>query len=160
MRVRRSGTIVNMSSVGGFVAWAGWGVYAATKFALEGLSEAMRGELLPLGIRVIIVEPGAFRTDFLDASSLARTGREIEDYSVTVGKTRQWSDETNHTQQGDPTRAARAIVATALSSDPPLRLPLGSDSVARVEQKLDAVAKEIAAVRSIALSTDLDRPTI
>jgi NAD(P)-dependent dehydrogenase (short-subunit alcohol dehydrogenase family) len=156
MRVRRSGCIVNMSSVGGFVAWAGWGVYAATKFALEGLSEAMRGELAPLGIRVIIVEPGVFRTDFLDASSLARTGRKIDDYDATVGETRKWSDDKNHAQQGDPAKAARAIVAAATSSDPPLRLQLGGDSVARIEEKLDAVAKELAPVRPVALSTDFD----
>jgi NAD(P)-dependent dehydrogenase (short-subunit alcohol dehydrogenase family) len=158
MRERRSGCIVNMSSVGGFVSWAGWGLYAATKFAVEGLSEAMRGELAPLGIHVIIVEPGLFRTDFLDASSLARTRRQTEDYKATVDTVRQWSDQTNHTQPGDPAKAAQAIILAAARPDPPLRLPLGGDSVALIQEKLDSVARELATVRSIAISTDFDQP--
>ena len=83
MRERRSGRILNLSSVGGFGAGPGWGVYCATKFAVEGLSEALHAELLPLGIRVTIIEPGTFRTDFLDASSLRRAARVIGDYSGT-----------------------------------------------------------------------------
>lgn len=156
MRARRSGCIVNISSVGGFVAAPGWGVYAATKFAVEGLSEALHDELLPLGIRVIIVEPGAFRTDFLDDTSLKRTGHEIDDYAATAGQTRQWSQRTNHAQRGDPAKAAQAIVTAATSADPPLRLQLGSDCVERIQHKLDEVAEELSAVRPVALSTDFD----
>jgi NAD(P)-dependent dehydrogenase (short-subunit alcohol dehydrogenase family) len=156
MRARHSGCIINISSVGGFTAWPGWGIYCATKFAVEGLSEAMRGELEPLGIRVVIVEPGAFRTDFLDSSSLKRAGREIEEYASSVGLTRQWSDVTNHAQRGDPVKAARVIVDTATLAVPPLRLQLGGDCVERVERKLDSVIRELDAIRSVALSTDFE----
>ncbi|HWY68668.1 MAG TPA: SDR family NAD(P)-dependent oxidoreductase [Terriglobales bacterium] len=89
MRERRSGRILNISSGGGFSGAPGWGVYCATKFAVEGLSESLHAELLPLGIHVTIIEPGAFRTDFLDASSLHRTAQVIDDYSESAGVTRQ-----------------------------------------------------------------------
>ena len=88
MRRQRSGRVLNISSVGGFSSSAGWGVYCATKFAVEGLSKALRTELAPLGISVTIVEPGTFRTDFLDASSLQRVARTIDDYAATAGRTR------------------------------------------------------------------------
>lgn len=155
MRARRSGRILNISSVGGFTAWSGgWGLYCATKFAVEGLSEAMHAELLPLGIRVILIEPGAFRTDFLEASSLSRVKRVINDYSGTAGATRVWADATNQRQIGDPAKAAAAMVTIATTADPPLRLQLGTDCLARVEEKLALVAKELAAWRNLAESTD------
>jgi NAD(P)-dependent dehydrogenase (short-subunit alcohol dehydrogenase family) len=154
MRRRRAGRIINVSSVGGFSSDAGWGVYCATKFAVEGLSEAMGHELAPLGISVTIIEPGVLRTDFLDASSLHRVGREFEDYADTAGRTRTWSDETNHAQAGDPAKAATAILAAADSDQPPSRLQLGPDCVERVEQKLAHVARELDQWRALALSTD------
>ena len=157
MRARRSGRILNLSSVGGFGAWAGWGVYCATKFAVEGLSEALHAELLPLGIRVTVIEPGTFRTDFLDASSLRRVARVIGEYSGSSGTARQWADATNHDQLGDPVKGAAAIVAVATSPEPPLRLQLGTDSLARVEAKLAQVAAELAAWRTLAESTDRDQ---
>jgi NAD(P)-dependent dehydrogenase (short-subunit alcohol dehydrogenase family) len=160
MRARHAGTIVNISSVGGFVAWQGWGIYCATKFAVEGLSEAMRGELEPLGIRVILVEPGAFRTDFLESSSLQRTQRVLDDYASTVGVTRQWAESTNRAQRGDPRKAAEAIIAVAMSERPPLRLQLGSDCVERVERKLEAVTRELASVREVATSTDYEERVV
>src|SRR5215470_6843240 len=106
MRVRRSGHILNLSSVGGFAAWPGWGIYCATKFMVEGFSEAMHAELKPLGINVTIVEPGPFRTDFLDASSLARSKVVIEDYADTSGAARTWADDSHNAQPGDPRKAA------------------------------------------------------
>ncbi len=157
MRERRSGRILNISSVGGFGAWPGWGVYCATKFAVEGLSEALHAELLPLGIRVTIIEPGTFRTDFLDSSSLGRTKRMIGDYRGSSGNARDWADSSNHGQLGDPVKAAAAIVTVATSADPPLRLQLGTDSLANVEAKLSHVAAELAAWRTLAESTDHDR---
>jgi NAD(P)-dependent dehydrogenase (short-subunit alcohol dehydrogenase family) len=157
MRERRSGRILNLSSVGGFGAWPGWGVYCATKFAVEGLSEALHAELLPLGIHVTIIEPGTFRTDFLDASSLSRAARVIDDYSGSGGTARQWADTTNHNQLGDPAKGAAAIVAVATSAEPPLRVQLGSDSLARVEAKLEQVASELAAWRTLAESTDYEQ---
>ena len=83
MRAARSGLVVNLSSVGGFVAWPGWGVYAATKFAVEALSEAMTHELAPLGIKSVAIEPGPFRTNFLDSSSLSVAETQFDDYSAT-----------------------------------------------------------------------------
>jgi short-subunit dehydrogenase len=88
--------VLNISSVGGFTASPGWGVYCATKFAVEGFREALQSELAPLGIAVTIVEPGAFRTDFLDGSSLHRVARPIGDYDATAGRTPLWADDTNH----------------------------------------------------------------
>jgi NAD(P)-dependent dehydrogenase (short-subunit alcohol dehydrogenase family) len=105
MRQRPSGRVLNLSSVGGFGAWPGWGVYCATKFAVEGISEALHAELLPLGIHVTIIEPGTFRTDFLDPSSLRRAMRVIDDYSGSGGSARQWADTANHNQLGDPSKA-------------------------------------------------------
>jgi NAD(P)-dependent dehydrogenase (short-subunit alcohol dehydrogenase family) len=152
MRKRRAGRIINLSSVSGLVSRAGWGIYSATKFAVEGLSEALHAELAPLGIQVTIVEPGAFRTDFLDASSLGHAARAIDDYAKSSGALRQWADRTNHTQNGDPAKAAAAIVQIATLSDPPLRLQLGADCVARVEEKLAAFSAELDRWRPLALS--------
>jgi len=157
MRARRSGRILNLSAVGGFDAWPGWGVYCATKFAVEGLSEALRAELLPLGIHVTIIEPGTLRTDFLDASSLRRAARVIDDYSGSGGSARQWADTANHNQLGDPVKGAAAIVAVATSTKPPSRVQLGTDSLERVEAKLAQVATELAAWRALAKSTDHDQ---
>jgi NAD(P)-dependent dehydrogenase (short-subunit alcohol dehydrogenase family) len=156
MRARRSGRILNISSVGGFRAWPGWGIYSATKFAVEGISEAMHAELLPLGIHVTVIEPGTFRTDFLDASSLVRSKQVIEDYSATSGASRQWADDTNHGQLGDPVKGAAAIVTIAITEEPPVRVQLGSDCVAQVEEKLSNVAAELAKWRKLAKSTDIE----
>jgi NAD(P)-dependent dehydrogenase (short-subunit alcohol dehydrogenase family) len=156
MRARRSGRILNISSVGGFRAWPGWGIYSATKFAVEGISEAMQAELLPLGIHVTVIEPGTFRTDFLDASSLVRSKQVIDDYSATSGASRQWADDTNHGQLGDPVKGAAAIVTIATTEDPPVRVQLGSDCVAQVEAKLSNVAAELAKWRKLAKSTDIE----
>jgi NAD(P)-dependent dehydrogenase (short-subunit alcohol dehydrogenase family) len=153
MRQQRAGRVLNLSSVGGFSASPGWGVYCATKFAVEGVSEALRAELAPLGIAVTIIEPGAFRTDFLDASSLQRSGQSIAHYAATAGQMRDWADGTNHAQLGDPVKAAAAMVAVATVPDPPLRLQLGADCVARVEGKLASVARELEQCRAIAMST-------
>jgi len=156
MRKQRSGRVLNISSVGGFSASPGWGVYSATKFAVEGLSESMHAELAPLGIAVVVVEPGTFRTDFLDASSLHRVARPIEEYAATAGRTRAWADNTNHAQLGDPVKAAAAMITVATSADPPLRLQLGTDCIARVEAKLAQVARELDQWRALASSTDHD----
>jgi NAD(P)-dependent dehydrogenase (short-subunit alcohol dehydrogenase family) len=154
MRRQRAGHIINVSSVGGYTGYPGWGVYGATKFALEGISEALAGEVAPLGIHVTVVEPGFFRTDFLDESSLVRTAQHIDDYSESVGKTRAHAADVNHGQRGDPRKLASAFIALANAKNPPLRLPLGSDTVERIEAKNAFVAKEMAEWREIATSTD------
>jgi NAD(P)-dependent dehydrogenase (short-subunit alcohol dehydrogenase family) len=153
MRARRSGHILNLSSVGGFVSWPGWGIYCATKFMVEGFSEAMHAELKPLGMKVTIVEPGPFRTDFLDESSLARTRNIINDYSETAGAARSWADESHNAQPGDPTKAAAAMVKITQVENPPLRLQLGADCVSTVETKLAQVKQELEKWRELAQST-------
>jgi NAD(P)-dependent dehydrogenase (short-subunit alcohol dehydrogenase family) len=154
MRRQRSGHIINLSSVGGYTGYPGWGVYGATKFAVEGISEALAGEVAPLGIKVTVVEPGFFRTDFLDDSSLVRTALQIEDYRETVGKTRDHAADVNHGQRGDPRKLAKAFMQLAGAANPPTRLPLGSDTVERIESKHAYVEQELAAWRSLATSTD------
>lgn len=154
MRRQRSGHIINVSSVGGYTGYPGWGVYGATKFALEGITEALAGEVAHLGIKVTVVEPGFFRTDFLDETSLARTARQIDDYGESVGKTRAHAADVNHGQRGDPRKLARAFMQLANAANPPLRLPLGNDTLERIEAKNAFVAKEIAVWRSLAASTD------
>jgi NAD(P)-dependent dehydrogenase (short-subunit alcohol dehydrogenase family) len=153
MRAQGSGHIVNIGSMGGFAQVPGWGVYGATKFAVEGLSEAMRAELAPAGVRVMVVEPGSFRTDFLDGSSLHATARQIPDYEATVGKVRQGAAANNHGQPNDPVKGAAAIYAAVTAADPPGRFQVGPDAVAMVEGKLAHVREELDAWRSLSSDT-------
>jgi NAD(P)-dependent dehydrogenase (short-subunit alcohol dehydrogenase family) len=157
MRARRAGRILNISSVGGYRGAAGWGVYCSTKFAVEGLSEALHQELAPLGIHVTVIEPAAFRTDFLDPSSLAVSAELIADYAATVGTARRRAVALNHRQPGDPDRLAEILIALAELEDPPLRLPLGSDAVAAVEAKHAADSAILERWRAVAVSADFDR---
>lgn len=154
MRGQRSGHVINISSLGGYSAYHGWGVYGASKFAVEGITEAMAQELAPLGIHATVVEPGFFRTDFLNDNSLVSTRAQIDDYADTVGKMRVFAEAANHGQPGDPRKLAGAILRLVDSANPPLRLPLGSDAVARIEHKHKAVEAELAAWRDLAMSTD------
>jgi NAD(P)-dependent dehydrogenase (short-subunit alcohol dehydrogenase family) len=156
LRAQRSGRILNLSSVGGFAGAAGWGIYCSTKFAVEGISEALSHEVGPLGISVTIVEPGYFRTDFLDASSLHTEFNEIDDYAETAGVVRQHAMDVNHAQPGDPVKAAAAMLQLADAAQPPLRAQLGSDCFAVVTGKLQFVAAEQEAWRELALSTDFE----
>lgn len=157
LRAQRSGTIVNISSVGGFVGSPGWGVYASTKFAVEALSEVLHAELQPLGIHAMVVEPGYFRTDFLDSSSLQVQRHTIDDYADgPAGKMRITAGERNHDQPGDPVKAAAAIIDVVESERPPLRLLLGNDTIAAVEGKLAHVQAELAQWRAVSASTDFD----
>jgi NAD(P)-dependent dehydrogenase (short-subunit alcohol dehydrogenase family) len=119
MRKAQSGRILNISSIGGYRGAAGFGVYCSTKFAVEGLSEALHDELAPLGIHVTVVEPGYFRTDFLDASSLSVSSRQIADYEATAGKVRTRAGGLNHKQPGDPSKLADVLIAFADAPNPP-----------------------------------------
>lgn len=160
LRAQRSGHIVNISSVGGFVGAAGWGIYASTKFAVEGISEALAAELKPFGVGVTIAEPGYFRTDFLDSTSLHTATTAIDDYADgPAGRMRQIAAQVNHDQPGDPGKAARVIVDTIDAGDAPLRLQLGADCIAAVEKKLDFVRGELDAWRAVSMSTGFDEPT-
>lgn len=154
MRAQRSGRVINISSIGGYQAYVGWGVYGSTKFAVEGISEALHQELAPLGIHATVVEPGFFRTDFLDEQSLVKTALVLPDYDETVGKMRTFAEAANHAQPGDPQKFAEAMLALVNAPNPPQRLALGSDTVARIEAKNRLVAQELAEWNELALSTD------
>jgi NAD(P)-dependent dehydrogenase (short-subunit alcohol dehydrogenase family) len=158
MRAQRSGRILNISSIGGYRSGPGFGVYCSTKFAVEGLSEALHQELAPLGIFVTVVEPGYFRTDFLDASSLSVSPSRIDDYTSTVGRVRNVASGLNHEQPGDPDKLAKVLVAFADAPNPPVRLPLGSDTVAAIEAKHAADAAILAEWRVVSVSTDFAAP--
>ncbi|MGW6730249.1 oxidoreductase [Nocardia sp. NPDC055029] len=155
MRAQRSGAIVMMSSVGGQLSFAGFSAYSATKFALEGLSEALAEEVEPFGIKVLIVEPGAFRTGLFGPGAAAFSA-ESDLYADTVGPTRRMVEGGNGTQPGDPAKAATAIRAALAADKPPLRLPLGADSVDAVLAHLDAVRGDVLAWESITRATDFD----
>jgi NADP-dependent 3-hydroxy acid dehydrogenase YdfG len=157
MRKQRSGHIINMSSVAGFSAFPGWGLYASTKFAVEGISEVLHAELAPLGIHVTAVEPGLFRTDFLDNSSLTRTGRHIPDYDGIVGETREMAAQRNHQQPGDPKKLAQALIQIVNTPDPPRHLPLGKDTLERLAAKIEQVQRETERWRDLSASTDFDQ---
>lgn len=153
MRARRRGHVVNISSMGGLVGYAGIGYYNATKFAVEGLSEALAKEVKPLGIRVTVVEPGPFRTDW-GGRSLRVPATAIADYAETAGARRAMVQGYSGQQPGDPVRAARAIVAAVESPAPPLHLVLGRVAYDQVTEKLDELSREIAAGRETALAAD------
>lgn len=154
MRRQRSGRVLNISSIGGYRGAAGFGVYSSTKFAVEGLSEALHDELAPLGIHVTVIEPGYFRTDFLDASSLSVSPTIIADYAATVGRVRTVATDLSHNQPGDPNKLAEVLVAFVDAPNPPVRLPLGSDTVAAIEEKHWNDAAILEAWRPVSVSTD------
>jgi NAD(P)-dependent dehydrogenase (short-subunit alcohol dehydrogenase family) len=153
LRKQRSGHVVNISSIGGLVGLPGWGIYNATKFAVEGLSEALATEVTSLGIGVTSVEPGPFRTDFL-GGSLNEAKTRIADYDATAGKTRETNVTRNQKQPGDPARGARAIVEAVTSEKPPLHLLLGKLSFDLATNKLDTLRGDYEVWRKVALSTD------
>jgi NAD(P)-dependent dehydrogenase (short-subunit alcohol dehydrogenase family) len=155
MRAKRKGTIINVSSIAGRLAAPGSGFYSASKFALEGMSNALLKEVGPLGIRVMVVEPGAFRTDFA-GRSLHQSGVAIADYADTAGRRRKENDQTHGTQPGDPVRAARAIVEVVNKDKVPFRLLLGSDAVRLVGAELDTQRQELEDWKGISLGTDFD----
>jgi NAD(P)-dependent dehydrogenase (short-subunit alcohol dehydrogenase family) len=154
MRKRRAGHIMNLSSIGGYGSSPGWGVYCSTQFAVEGITEALHAELAPLGIHATVIEPGFFRTDFLDSSSLVETANRISDYADTVGKMREFAAGHNHQQPGDPAKLAQAIVQLANTPQPPVRLPLGTDTLKRIAEKNAFVEEETSKWRTLSASTD------
>lgn len=156
MRERRLGHIINISSVGGLSAYFGWGVYGSTKFAIEGITEALALELAPLGIHATVVAPGFFRTNFLDESSLTRTENVIDDYSETVGEMRKFATIANNNQPGDPKKLAAAFIKLAASENPPVHLPLGSDSLERFRAKTKDFEQDIANWHDTIIGTDHD----
>jgi len=141
-RRQRNGAIVNISSMGGQLSVAGFGAYSASKFALEGISEALAQEMKPFGVKVLIVEPGQFRTDL--AGSAMRYMPEIDAYRETAGGTRNFARSMHGTQEGDPLKAARAIDAALRNENTPLRLQLGEDAVRAIRSHAETLLGELA----------------
>ena len=155
MRERGEGAIVMMSSVGGQVVMPGFGAYCATKFALEAVTEALAAEVAPFGIRVLAVEPGAFRTNLFGPGA-AVLSAENPVYADTAGATRRFVENGDGTQPGDPAKAAAAIRTALAAEQTPVRLPLGGDAVDGVVAHLDAVRAEVAAWEKVSRGTDFD----
>ncbi|EST24102.1 oxidoreductase [Streptomyces roseochromogenus] len=154
LRERRSGAIVQMSSMGGQMSFAGFGAYSATKFALEGLSEALADEVREYGIKVLIVEPGAFRTSLFEAGR-AGASSDTGAYS-RAGETRGFVSGGHGSQPGDPAKAAALILAALEAEHTPLRLPLGDDGVTAVLAHLDQVREDITAWEKRTRATAFD----
>jgi NAD(P)-dependent dehydrogenase (short-subunit alcohol dehydrogenase family) len=150
-RERRTGTIVQLTSVGGLTTAPGFGPYCAAKHALEALSEALAAEVTPFGIRVLIVEPGAFRTRLF--GSAFRTMPALDAYAASVGPTRAFVVQAEGAQAGDPAKAARAIAAAVDAGAPTLRLPLGADAVRSIRAKLAQVSADVDRTESVAVDT-------
>jgi NAD(P)-dependent dehydrogenase (short-subunit alcohol dehydrogenase family) len=157
MRERRRGHIVNFSSVAGFLGIPGCGLYCASKFAVEGLSEALAAEVKPFGIKVTLVEPGGFQTNFAGGSKVFAAAS-VAAYAVTAAaKTRELISTYKGREPGDPAKAARAIVQVVDAAEPPLRLVLGSDALARARGKLGALIKDYDTWEKLTCSTDVTR---
>jgi NAD(P)-dependent dehydrogenase (short-subunit alcohol dehydrogenase family) len=155
MRSRRNGAIVNISSIGALRCPPGSGYYSASKAALEAVSGSLRKEVEPLGIKVIAVEPGGFRTDFA-GRSLTQSATAIDDYAGTAGQRRKENDTAHGTQPGDPARAAQAIIEVVAAPRPPSLLLLGRDAVATATEVLDAQRAEVEEWRELSTSTDFE----
>ena len=153
MRQRQTGTIVNISSDAGRGASPGSGYYAATKFALEGMSEALRKEVAPLGIRVLVVEPGAFRTS-IKGASMRQSKAPMADYADTAGRRREENLRGHGTQRGDPARAAQALITALAAKAMPSRLVIGPDAFAFIANEVALQAAELEAWKDLSLSTD------
>jgi NAD(P)-dependent dehydrogenase (short-subunit alcohol dehydrogenase family) len=153
MRARRSGAIVNISSIGATVTPVGSGYYSAAKAAIEGMSGALRGELAPLGISVTVVEPGAFRTDFA-GRSLTQSATVIDDYAGTAGQRRKENDTMHGSQAGDPAKAGAAIIAAVESTEPPAFLLLGPDALGLYRYIAERRATEIGKWEQLTSGTD------
>lgn len=151
MRAQRSGAVVNMSSMGGQLSFGGFGAYSASKFALEGMSEALAQEVAPFGIKVLIVEPGAFRTEF--AGSALKHMPELAAYRDIVSGVRQFARAMDGTQAGDPDKAAQAVTRALEADVTPLRLQLGADAVTSVRDHAAQLLRDLDAWESVGLST-------
>ncbi|WP_312996072.1 oxidoreductase [Achromobacter animicus] len=153
MRQRRRGHILNITSMGGHITMPGIAYYCSSKFALEGISEALGKEVQPLGIAVTAVAPGSFRTDWA-GRSMTRTPRTIADYDATFDPIRKAREEKNGRQLGDPRKAARAMLAAIDADHPPAHLLLGSDALGLVRGKLATLQEELTAWETVTKSTD------
>ena len=156
LRAQGSGAIVNISSLGGQLSFAGFSAYSASKFALEGLSEALAQEVAPFGIKVLIVEPGNFRTNLLGSGT--RRMPAMDAYQQTVGGTREFARDMHGVQMGDPIKAAAAIDQALAAQKTPLRLQLGEDAVAAVRDHAKKLLEDLETWQSVAINTRFDGP--
>ncbi|NWK95977.1 short-chain dehydrogenase/reductase [Sphingobium lactosutens] len=155
LRRRKGSCVVNISSGAGIAGSAGFGLYNATKFAVEGLSEALAAELQPLGMKVIIVEPGPFRTEFL-GRSLKSAAHEIDAYRDILGRLRRYRETNNGQQPGDPAKAVAVLLLAVDAEQPPLHLPLGPVAFSIAERKMRAFHADMETWREIAIATDFE----
>ncbi|KSB88388.1 short-chain dehydrogenase [Caulobacter vibrioides] len=154
MRAQRSGRIFNISSVGGIVGGESGTLYCASKFAVEGFSESLAGEVRRFGIHVTVVEPGFFRTDFLEPTSVRHASHAIADYAQVAADLKAFYDARSRNQAGDPLRLGQALVTLANAERPPVRWCAGTDALAMVQAKIDGLQGELDAWRDLSASTD------
>ncbi|RRB00142.1 oxidoreductase [Larkinella rosea] len=157
LRAQQSGHIFNISSIGGFTgAFPGFGIYCATKFAVEGFSESLATEVKPLGINVTVVEPGYFRTDFLTSNSLAVPKNQIDAYREVRESQQVHQQQINGNQPGDPEKAVAALIQIASEANPPLHLFLGQDAYDLAYAKMDAVKSDLETWKDLTVSTGFE----
>lgn len=156
LRQQRSGHIINISSLFGYDAVPGWGLYGSTKFAIEGLSKGLAIELAPLGIYVTAVAPGLFTTDFLSTESYVAAKTIIDDYQATVGQMRSGADTLHGHQPGDPKKFAQVMIQLANAEQPPLHLPVGKDAVDLCRKNAAKLLQDIETWLPVSTSTDHD----
>lgn len=155
MRMQRSGHVFNLSSMGGLIGMGGAALYSASKFAVEGFSESLAQEVAAFSIRVTLVEPGVFRTDFLDSSSMAFGSVRVTDYAAFVDKLQASCAAGNHQQTGNPAKLGEALVHLSNSDTPPLRYLAGTDAFTQVSAKLKRMQEEIERWQALSVSTDM-----
>jgi NAD(P)-dependent dehydrogenase (short-subunit alcohol dehydrogenase family) len=158
MRKRRSGHIINITSMGGYITMPGIAYYCGSKFALEGISETLAKEVKGFGIHVTAIAPGSFRTDWA-GRSMVRSGRSIADYDSVFDPIRKAREEKSGHQTGDPIKAAEVLLKLLVTENPPVHLLLGSDALRLVREKIDSLAGEITAWEDVTLSTDFGSPS-
>ncbi|WP_421831051.1 oxidoreductase [Larkinella sp.] len=157
LREQKSGHIINISSIGGFTgAFPGFGIYCATKFAVEGFSESLAAEAKPLGINVTVVEPGYFRTDFLTSNSLGVPKNQIDAYREVRNSQQAHQQQINGNQPGDPEKAVVALIRIASEANPPLHLFLGQDAYDLAYQKINAVQNDLETWKDVTVSTGFE----
>ena len=153
MRQQKNGLIINVSSIGGLTSFASTGYYHGTKYAVEGISESLATEVRPLGIDVLIVEPGPFRTNWA-GPSIKQSATKIDDYAATAGERRKQTAARSGNQAGDPVRGAQAIIDAALSPKPPLRLLLGKMALELARKKIDTLKSDFDAWEETTVGAD------
>lgn len=156
MRKQKSGHILSVTSTAGIAGYAGFSAYCASKFAVEGWMQALAHEVGPLGIKATLIEPGPFKTDFLDSSSLKDGAKAIDDYATVIEASKAGFEEENHNQAGDPVKLAHAVVTLAGMETPPVHFPAGSIAVEAVLAKAEALRTDVETHRALSIGTDAD----